>query len=172
MDRAENIRRLKEQAKLPKFKKRAPIAKKSAKKIAQEKEEMELQSQIKALNIGKGADLTRWFEDRRKEMTGRCLHCNSVSCKQNDEYYKFSIAHILPKRLFKSIATHPLNWIELCFWGNSCHSNFDNNTLDITELNCFDTVIERFIAMYPYIDKKERKYIPEVLLQYLPIDIR
>lgn len=166
----EEIRKLKEQAGLPKPKKAYQIPKKSKKKIKQEAEEKRVETQAKELNPGKGAELTRWFEDRRKEMTGRCRHCGNISCKQNDEYYKFSIAHILPKRIFHSVATHPLNWIELCFWENSCHTNFDNNTLDLIDLNCFDLIIERFVAMYPSIDPKERKYIPEALLQYLNID--
>lgn len=171
MDRAENIRRLKEQAKLPKAKKGYSIPKKSAKKLAQEKEERELQKQAKDLeDNNKGVDLASWFEDRRKEMTGRCLHCGGISCKDNDKYFKFSIAHILPKRLFASVATHPLNWVELCFWSNSCHTNFDNNILDITQLNCFDAVIARVAAMYPDIDRKERKYIPDVLLQYIEVE--
>ena len=67
----------------------------------------------------------------------------------------------------KSLATHPLNWIELCFYGNSCHQNFDNKMLDILDLNCLDTVIERVVAMYPSIDEKEKRRIPKVLLDYI-----
>lgn len=107
-----------------------------------------------------------WFKARRKEMVGTCEHCGDPSCRDNNDYFRFSIAHILPKNLFESVALHPLNWIELCHFGKSCHTNFDNKMLDIMDLNCFDTVIERFIAMYPLIDPAERKYIPDVLLQY------
>jgi hypothetical protein len=139
--------------------------------------------------VSGGAELQRWFDERRKEFTGKCKHCGGRSFieavqregeddvafsgrkKNHDRYYKHCIAHILPKKLFKSVATHPLNWIELCFWNNSCHTNFDNFALDITELNCFDEVIEKFIAIYPDIDKKERRLIPEALRQYVPIDI-
>lgn len=117
------------------------------------------------------AELERWFKERRKEMTGFCKHCKGKTTKADDKFYKASIAHILPKRLFKSVATHPLNWVELCFWGNSCHTNFDNNMLDIIELNCFNEVIEKFIAMYPSIDAKEKRYIPKTLLQYIEIDV-
>ena len=60
-----------------------------------------------------------------------------------------------------------MNWVELCFFQNSCHTNFDTHSIDLTELNCYDVVIERFIAMYPDIDPKERKYIPDTLLQYV-----
>lgn len=140
------IQALKEQAKEPKIKK--------AKKA-----------------IGSGsAELTRWFKERREEMTGICANCGNISCRDSEDYFKFSIAHILPKNIFKSVATHRLNWIELCFWGNSCHTNMDNKTLDIMDLNCFAIVIERFVAMYPDIDKKERRYIPDVLLQYVEVE--
>ncbi len=161
MDRAENIRRIKEQAKYKVPKGRTPIAKKSAKKIAQEKEEKAVKSS------GGGSELDRWFKARRVEMHGVCLHCGAKTTKNQDSWYKCGIAHILPKRLFRSVATHEKNWIELCFWEKNCHAQYDSHMLDITELNCYDLVIERFIAMYPDIAPKERKYIPDVLLQYV-----
>lgn len=161
MDRADNIRRLKEAARFPKQPKpRKPIAKVSNKKKNQINNE-------KAVRVYGGGELDRWFQARRKEMGGRCLHCNEKTTMHQDQWYKSSIAHILPKRLFKSVATHPLNWIELCFWKNNCHGNYDNHTLDIIELNCYDLVIERFVAMYPDIDPKERRFIPDALLQYV-----
>lgn len=110
--------------------------------------------------------LNRWFADMHKKMTGICQHCGGKTQK-NTPTYKYSIAHILPKAYFKSISTHPNNWIELCFYGNSCHTNYDNYMLDITELNCYDHVIENFITMYPDIDEKERRRIPKVLLDYI-----
>lgn len=161
MDAADNIRRIKEQAKAPKEKKVYKIPTKSARKLKQESEEKA------TINKGGGSELDRWFQARRKEMSGKCCHCSGASCKHQDSWYKCSIAHILPKNIFKSVKTHPLNWIELCFWKNNCHGNLDSHFIDITELNCYDLVIERFIAMYPDIAPKERKYIPDALLQYV-----
>lgn len=158
----EEIRKLKSQPKLPKGKK--PIAKKSAKKIAQEQEE------AKERKVSGGGELQRWFKEKRKEMTGKCAHCGGRSSKNSDTYFRHSIAHLLPKRLFKSVATHPENWIELCYFPPSCHANFDQNTLDMIDLNCFDEVIRKFVVIYPDIDSKERKYIPDVLLQYIEIE--
>ncbi len=135
------------------------IPKKSEKRKQKEKE------------TGGDDSLQKWFEQRRKEMTGVCMHCGGKTCKDDDKLFKFSIAHILPKGIFESVATHPQNWIELCFWNKSCHTNFDNNILDMMDLNCFDTVIERFKAIYPSIDKKERKKIPDVLKQYIETDL-
>jgi hypothetical protein len=134
-----------------------PIAKKSDKRKEKEKAMMNDDTMVV------------WFEDRRKEMKGTCAHCGGKSCT-DDKFFKHSIAHILPKALFNSVAHHPSNWIELCFFGNSCHTNMDNGLLDMTEMNCWDAIVERFQEMYPYIDQKERKKIPETLKQYIEID--
>lgn len=152
------IRKLKEEAGKPKEpKKRKPIPRTSKKK--------------KAANTGGGAELNRWFEDRRKEMTGRCANCGKRSCKHDNNYYKFSVAHILPKAYFKSVATHPDNWIELCFWGDkSCHTNLDNGMFSLLTLSNWDDVVIKFQRMYPFIAKEERKRIPDYLLQYINTD--
>jgi hypothetical protein len=166
---AEEIRNLKAKALLPKEKKIYRINKVSTKTLERKAKESEDIEAGKLLTSG-GADLKRWFEDRRKELTGVCAHCGGRSCKDSDQYWEFSIAHILPKNIFKSVATHPLNYIELCFFNNSCHTNFDNKTLDIIDLNCFSIVIDRFVVMFPVIDTKERRYIPDVLLQYVEVE--
>lgn len=159
------IQAIKAAAGLPKEKKRYTIPKKSAKKIAQEKVE------ITERKISGGGELQRWFEQRRKEMTGRCANCGAPSCRDNDEYYKFSICHILPKAYVKSIATNENNWIELCFWGtNSCHTQMDNQLLDMTEMNCWNEIIDKFQKMYPFINQKERRRIPDILLNYIHTD--
>lgn len=124
-----------------------------------------------AQNVVSGAELQRWFENRRKEMVGFCDNCGMPSCKNDDKYYKFSICHLLPKAYFGSIKTHPLNWIELCFWGEkSCHSNMDHGMIDLIDMHCWDTIVQRFVAMYPSIAVNERKRIPNVLLQYIEIE--
>jgi predicted membrane chloride channel (bestrophin family) len=153
----ESIRALKEAAKLPKIKKVYRIASKSAKTIAREKD-------------ADNDELIQWFKERRKEMKGICSHCGGKSMKDDDTKYHYSIAHLLPKAYFPSVATHPMNSIELCFWSPSCHTNYDNGSLDLIDLNCFDTVINKFVAMYPAIEKIERKRIPAILLNYLEVE--
>lgn len=107
-----------------------------------------------------------WFKARRKEMKGVCAHCGATTSKKDDEKFHFSIAHILPKAYFPSVATHPDNWIELCFWGNSCHTNMDNKTLDLLDMNCFDQIIEKFMSIYPDVAPDERRRIPTILIEY------
>jgi len=117
-----------------------------------------------------GGELQRWFEERRKEMTGICQNCGGKTQAFNTNY-KNSIAHILPKAYFKSVATHPSNSIELCFYGKSCHTNLDNKMLDLIEMACWDEIVTKFCIMYPSIDKKERRRIPNLLLQYIQTEI-
>lgn len=121
-------------------------------------------------NNGKSGELWRWFERQRESMIGKCAHCGGRTQKHDDDTFYYSIAHLLPKNHFKSIATNDLNWIELCYYGNSCHANYDRNMLDLTELNCFDEVIEKFVKLYPFIAKEERRRIPHILLEYLKTD--
>jgi len=122
-------------------------------------------------NIVSGAELNRWFENRRKEMVGFCANCGMPSCKDNDDYYRFSIAHLLPKAYFPSIKTHESNWLELCFWGErSCHSNLDNSMIDLIDMSCWDEIVTKFIAMYPSISDNEKRRVPQVLLNYIEVE--
>lgn len=114
--------------------------------------------------------LDEWFIERSKEMTGHCVECGEPSTKGNEKYWKFSICHILPKKIFKSIARHPLNFIEWCYFGKSHHTNADNNGFEWIKEHMpisWKIIVHRFKAMYPVIDKSERKNIPDILLQEL-----
>lgn len=110
--------------------------------------------------------LEQWFKDRHKELKGTCSNCGGRTQK-GEKNYKSSIAHILPKAYFPSIAKHPSNFVELCFYGNSCHTNMDNKMLDLIDMNCFDEIIERVSIMYPSIAQEERRRIPKILLEYI-----
>lgn len=155
----QEIRKLKEEADKPKEpKKRKPIPKTSKKRRAV---------------IAAGDDeLDKWFDECRAKMTGRCVNCGRRSSRDDNKYFKFSIAHILPKAYFESVKTHSDNWIEICFWGEgSCHTNMDNKMLDLVDMACWDEIVIKFQKMYPSIAKEERKRIPEILLQYINTDL-
>lgn len=156
----EQIRLMKEQAKLPKIKKVYHIPKKSAKRIQQEKE------------YAKDSDiLWAWFTETRKLLTGKCKHCGGKTTKDDDDKFHYSIAHLLPKSYFPSIATHPENFIELCTFGENCHGNYDNKTLDLIDMHCFDEIVTKFVKIYPSIDKSERRRIPQLLLNYIETEL-
>jgi hypothetical protein len=158
----ETIRALKEAAKFPKIKKVYKIAPKSAKKIAQEKDAI----------VNADNRMDKWFEARRKEMTGRCFICNGKTEKYNDETYRRSIHHLLDKRpsMFPSIATNENNWIEVCHFGNSCHDNIHNKTITwdiLRDSKEWELIVRKFKRLYPCIAEKEKRNIPELLLKSL-----
>lgn len=120
-------------------------------------------------------DLSIWFAERRKEMTGYCLICGGKTSKDNDREYKRSIAHLLAKRstMFPSVATHEDNWMELCFWGKSCHKNFDDSMITFKELQntqAWDVIVRKFKAIYPFIADNEKKNLPALLLQEIDME--
>lgn len=159
----ENIRRIKEQALLPKPKKIYYIPKQSKKKAKQLKEQRE---------NGTDAVLDAWFEEKRVEMTGKCCLCGGKTEKKNDETYRRSIHHLLDKRpiMFPSVSCHPDNWIEVCFYGNSCHTNLHNKTITWELLHDsaeWKIIVEKFKKIYPFIAENERRNIPQLLLNEL-----
>lgn len=114
---------------------------------------------------GKDVEQEVWYIDRSKEMTGRCVECGGKSTKGDPKYWKFSICHILAKSVFPSVAKHPLNFIELCFWGESHHTNMDSNGYAYVKENmprAWKIIVTRFRKMYPSIIEKNK--IPDVLL--------
>ncbi len=117
-------------------------------------------------NKQKNIELEKWFLERKKEMTGICQNCGGKT-EKNTKQYKCSAAHILPKSKFKSVSTHPLNFIELCFYGRSCHTNFDNKIIDIDKLNCYDEVLKKIEIMYPILTNLEKGMLPEIVLKDL-----
>ncbi len=118
--------------------------------------------------------LDAWFVERRKEMVGRCALCNGKTEKDNDETYRRSIHHLLDKRkgMFPSVATHPSNWLEVCFYGNSCHTNIHNKT--ITWELLYDSrewiYIEiKLKSILPFLDKTEYSRLPDIIQKHFKL---
>lgn len=113
------------------------------------------------------AEIEAAFLKFHSAMTGKCIECGGKSCKGDPKYWKHSAAHVFPKKLFKSIAAHPLNFIELCFFGQSCHTNYDNKMTEPQEMKIWPLLVERFLILYPLMAKEERKHIPDCFMQEL-----
>lgn len=144
---AEELRRIKMEAGIPKPKKYYSIprvSKKRQKRMAEDGRPLEER-------------LDEWFLERRKEMVGVCqCGCGGTSCKLDNDFYRNSIAHIFPKAYFKSVATHPLNWVELDFWKGH-HTNFDQQGVEKwVNYACWDDIKAKVIAMDPYLTPEEK----------------
>lgn len=132
---------------------RVPKAKKPPTAIKQvgDKKAAQIAEQKKS---GESDAVYNFFVEMRPTMTGRCAFCNGETEKNNDETFHFSLAHLLGKASFPSVATHPDNVIELCYYGESCHTNFDHGT--ITWQFLYDS------AEWPMIKDKLLKVLPAV----------
>ena len=134
----------------PKQKKIYRIPPKSAKKIKQEAEAKELRG-------GEDTLMEQWFKARRKQMTGTCsCGCAQPSQKKDDTYFRHSCCHIFPKARFESIMYHPLNFVELAFWGG-CHTTLDEGGMDKwPNTACWDDIKEKFHVLAPLLTDEER----------------
>lgn len=57
------------------------------------------------------------------------------------------VAHILPKTVFKSIATNPENVIFLCSWKskNNCHGKFDSTNSTLHSMNVYNEELKETV---------------------------
>ena len=145
----------------PKEKKQYRIPKVSARK--KEKDEKERQARG-----GGDTELQKWYKERQKQLTGQCCRCGDRYNSKDLKQAITATAHILPKRTFASVATHPNNWIEFSAYCG-CHNWFDNyaNWDEIIKDPIGEIVIKNFIAMWPNISTKERHKISDSLLNYI-----
>lgn len=115
---------------------------------------------------GTDSELDKWFEAKRKEMKGVCVFCGGKSEKHNDDNFRSSVAHLLPKRSvntggFPSVSTHPDNWIELCHYGNDCHGNFDRSNITwkfLRDSKEWEILSEKLHNILPEVAEEERKH--------------
>lgn len=107
------------------------------------------------------SEMDLFFQSLRKGMKNKCLFCGGATMKQDDEKFHFSLAHLLPKAIFKSVATNSENIIELCFWNNSCHSNFDSGKITwefIKDSKEWEIIKDKLLNILPLVSPEERKH--------------
>jgi hypothetical protein len=110
-----------------------------------------------------GNDQEIWYLLRRYEMKGFCSEpgCNKSTNPKSDEYFKWSICHVVPKSLVPSVATHPDNWIELC---QLHHQEFDNTFLRAAQMKCFSEARIKFELFKDLIPAHELRKVNPYLL--------
>lgn len=123
------------------------ISKKRKEKLSQQKQQLS----------GGKSELQSWFDDRQEELTGTCqCGCGRPSSKFDKKNFRSSICHILPQRLFPSVALHPLNFVERNFW-EGCHANMDNRSMDLwPNMADWDDIAARVQILAGLLTEKER----------------
>jgi hypothetical protein len=136
-----------------------PIAKKSPKKIAEEKEE----------RASRGPDgdteLQKFMKNAIKRMRGVCSETGLRTETKIFKYACMSIAHILPRQKVKSVQYHPLNWVELDV---GMHVKFDKMSWEEREqMGCWPEIRNKLISMYDQIDPSELRHFPSSVREYI-----
>ena len=137
----------------------------SAKRAAKLKEE-------KAANKGQETALQKWYFEIMRTESPVCWE-SGEKFKTDRKTFIGCIAHVLPKSLFPSIATHPLNYMILLKWmpkrgaPYAPHSQYDSSWSAAEKMKVWPVAVDRFRQMYRDIAPEERKNIPVQLLKEL-----
>lgn len=99
--------------------------------------------------------LNVFFASQTLTMPLNCENCGGLLNAFNAFERRCTIAHILEKSKFKSIATHPQNKMFLCSKGG-CHSKFDNSTaVERSQMPVYKLALERFEAFKDVLTDRE-----------------
>jgi len=97
--------------------------------------------------------LGKWFNTQISMLPASCENCEEPLNKFAPWSARAYIAHIVPKKHFKSVETHPLNRLFLCI---DCHTNYDNwLSRDIVKMPVSNLAISRFKTFMENIHSSE-----------------
>lgn len=146
---------------------------------AKERANDKLRAKVKQLHSpenDRAAKLQMWFNNRMINEVPVCANCGASKPELKLDpklrrFWKGCQAHLLPKKIFHSIETHPLNGLVLG-WGISglcyCHDEYDNTWERASKMIIWQPiVVVRFKILYPLIAPNERKSIPQILYETL-----
>jgi len=145
-------------------KKKTPIAKKSAKKIAEEKEEKKANSVE-----GKKETLDNWFLEVAKRhwtvVIDDRLFCPCMECGKliSEDYARHATAHLLPKKLFKSVAANDLNYLIL---GAGCRCHDKTHRIDkFVQMKIWPQAAKQINQLLPLLPYDELKFVSAQLYE-------
>lgn len=90
-------------------------------------------------------------------------NCMNCGCSIETEYQPhWNVCHLLEKSKYKSVMTHPLNYILLCSskdpWGNNCHEKFDERVSERPFMECWDEAKRNFEILKPFVLEKGKTF--------------
>lgn len=153
----ESIRAIKQAALLPKPKKIYTIPKKSKKKLIQEGIEKEQKG-------SEPSDLEKWYTNIMQHETPVCWETGDKIDIRDKTGWHGSIAHVLPKELFPSVKTHPMNYMILKMWGGT-HGQYDSSWENASKMKVWKYACEIFNVLYPLLTPEEKRKLPDIIIQ-------
>lgn len=104
-----------------------------------------------------GLTLGKWFNEQINIMPKDCENCGDYLNPYLGWTARAYVAHIVPKRFFKSVMCHPNNRVFLCI---DCHTNFDNGlSSEAVKMKMWPIAVSRFKTFAGEIDFDEVKHL-------------
>lgn len=141
-------------------KKKYVIPKKSKKKLAEEKAEKETVTGKVATKL----ELDVWFNHIRDKHWGVNGYCACMECGAAIpvNYSRHATAHLLAKKIFKSVSTHEINYMIL---GAGCGCHYKTDRVDqIVTLKVWPEIARRIKILMPLLPMDELRHISNQLL--------
>jgi len=112
-------------------------------------------------------ELDVWFRYKRDKHWGNSVYCPCMECGAPIpvDYARHATAHLLPKKLFKSVATHELNYLIL---GAHCGCHYFTDRVDkFVTMQVWPEAARRIKKMIPLLPFDELKYLSGQLMTAL-----
>lgn len=87
-----------------------------------------------------------------------------VALKKAQFGWHGSIAHVLPKSDYPSVATHPQNFMILKMWGGT-HGQYDASWEKAAQMKVWAHACKIFNLLYPLLTAAEKAKLPDVIIQ-------
>lgn len=120
---------------------------------------------------GKENDLDKWFEEIQKKhwvvcidetLFAPCMECGKLI---SEVYARHATAHLLPKKLFKSIATNDLNYLIL---GAGCGCHDKTHRIDkFVTMKVWPQAAKQINKLLPLLPYDELKFVSQQLYDAL-----
>jgi hypothetical protein len=106
--------------------------------------------------------LPEFFQKAIEELS-RKPFCQNCGCKINYGFYPVNnVAHILSKRLYKSVMSNHNNRVFLCTMkddaGNGCHEQFDGPLSNRVGMQVFDEAVRKFSLFKDEVEERGKEY--------------
>lgn len=112
--------------------------------------------------VSKRPDLVEWYAKKIKSCDWICCECGKSCYSSNKDYQFAAQAHILPKSLFPSVATHEQNYMCLgpaC----GCHGKYDSNWDNASKMKVWPEALSTMFTLIPLLPVQEYRKLPDIV---------
>lgn len=135
-----------------------PMKRVSDKKLAADAEEKKARGE-------EATDLQKWYQKIMDSEEAKCWETGERIDKNDKFGWHGSVAHILPKELFPSVETHPMNYMILKMWGGT-HGQYDSSWENAAKMKVWPYALKIIVGtLLPCLTPEEKRKLPDVVLQ-------